>query len=658
MDDRSAWAAYWRDARGAACQADEDGRYRGVIARLWRDRFRAVNSGDRILDLATGNGAVIELAVECLSEAQLPVEFVGIDSAGIRPRIGERPRPGVRCSWHAGVSNESLPFTADAFDGVASQYGVEYGELDPAVNEAARVLKPGGWLHWICHWREGDLARDAAAEAAQARELETLNLPGRVADLIRAQVRDGSWMPDSHRATAHLEVAQRMREALGKAFTITGARPGQEGGNLSLFLHNLAWLYQHREQHAVETVLEKLAECAEQLRYHEHRLTSLVNAALTPERLAGLTAALAGAGLDLLEDEAVIEPATGRTVGYRVVAVKPGPAGGAIHAGETGEHADAASRRPDWHWSEYWRRGALTTFDQGRYQSGYDGEVAAFWDGVFDALPDGAVMVDLATGNGAIPLLAVRRARSLGRHWTIIGLDHAGVRIPETGDDADQIRSDLAAVDLRPHTPMERTGLPDRTADLVSSQFGIEYGDLSQALSEAVRILKRPGRLALVMHHPDSAVVRQAYRNMRQTRICLDEERLDRKIADRVRAGHQQPIPDSEDDLEQSLERIRRRLQGEDTAHIERIISQLMRLFDELRDRPQAEQLAYIEQCSEAMTAYLGRMESMAAATLDEQDFAGFLARLETAGFTAIKTGEIRNDTGDLIGRTVTARLV
>ncbi len=329
-----------------------------------------------------------------------------------------------------------------------------------------------------------------------------------------------------------------------------------------------------------------------------------------------------------------------------------------------------SERSPDWHWSNYWQQGLLTTFSMGKFQAGYDGPVAVFWHSVFDPLPEDAALVDLATGNGAIPLLAVRRARELGRRWRIIGIDYADIRLPQSGEDIERVRQDMAEVRLIPRTPMEATGLDDGSVDLVTSHFGLEYGDLDQALAEIARILARPGRLALIMHHPDSAVVRQARHDFQVTRWCLEEERFDRKVAELARITASASTPEQRRRLKynpeaerwrrqvnRSIDRLTRRLQGQDPTQMLKITQTFLSIFSELKDHSREDKLRFIADFSEAMSAYGARMESMARATLDEQQFTDFLAMLERQGFGAVKSEVIRYDNGDLIGRTVTASL-
>ena len=61
-------------------------------------------------------------------------------------------------------------------------------------------------------------------------------------------------------------------------------------------------------------------------------------------------------------------------------------------------------------WSRFWERGTVTTFE-GHFGDNYDAEIRDFWWTEFARLADGAVIVDLATGNGALALLAARHGR-------------------------------------------------------------------------------------------------------------------------------------------------------------------------------------------------------------------------------------------------------
>ena len=632
-----AWDRYWRDGRGAACQADPTGRYHGIVASTWQRIFSALPPGCRILDLATGNGAVPALAVDTLSAGQLPCRFHGTDTAAIRPALSRYPREGIECRWHPRTDNASLPFAAGMFDGVVSQYGAEYGDLEASIGEAVRVLRDDGWLHWVCHWRDGALAVDAADEAGRAARLRALELPARIASLVKRQQHGGKYISDSHRRTWHLPEAVRVKQGLAEGFRLADAAPGKPRGNLGLFLHNLGHLYQHREAHSVAEMLDRMTECDEELRVHQHRLEALVDAAVDDSRLARIRNALAHHGFELRGAEKLEEPATGRVVGIHLHA-EP-----AEQVRSTGATPDpSAAVRDARHWSEYWREGAETTFGEGRFASGYDDEIRGFWQAAVRALPDRARIVELGAGNGAVSRMIAETGGKLQRRWHITALDLA-----EIADPASDSAPPGTILEMRGHTPMEATGLADDSVDLVCGNFALEYGRAPETVAEIARVLRSGGQLKAVMHHPESSVVRQARVNREAISELLEKHRLDREIARMIRA------PEAAMDLRRRLEAL-----ADGSGPAGDYPARIVRHFLDAADSSTgtiSERLDFVERFSAALRAYRLRMADMQQATLDAAAFSALCALLRDAGFDEPFDDVLRGRDDSLLGRTLFA---
>ena len=64
---------------------------------------------------------------------------------------------------------------------------------------------------------------------------------------------------------------------------------------------------------------------------------------------------------------------------------------------------DAANDPRRQAWSSYWAQGALHSCT-GSFDARYSGAIGAFWDAVVAEIPPGSRVLDLATGNGALPL--------------------------------------------------------------------------------------------------------------------------------------------------------------------------------------------------------------------------------------------------------------
>ncbi len=172
-------------------------------------------------------------------------------------------------------------------------------------------------------------------------------------------------------------------------------------------------------------------------------------------------------------------------------------------------------------WSDYWRLGEPTTLNF--FRDGYTGELAAFWHRQVDALPQAARVLDLATGNGAVAVAVLRRARALGRALEIEGVDVAQIDPATHAGKQPQLREELQAIRFHPGTPAERTGLPAASYHLVTSQYGIEYGDLDASVTEIARLLRRGGSFAAILHSTDSNVAQTATRIDALLGLLLDE---------------------------------------------------------------------------------------------------------------------------------------
>jgi SAM-dependent methyltransferase len=105
-------------------------------------KFAGIKSGHRVLDVACGTGVV------AITAARHEAHVTALD---LTPELLSVARDnaqlaGVAVDWHEG-DVESLPFDADAFDVVVSQYGHMFAPRpEVAVREMLRVLRPGGVL--------------------------------------------------------------------------------------------------------------------------------------------------------------------------------------------------------------------------------------------------------------------------------------------------------------------------------------------------------------------------------------------------------------------------------------------------------------------------------------------------------------------------------
>ena len=167
-DRKAAWSRYWSSGH----TENIFGNSRTNLERFWLGFVMAFPRGGRLLDLATGSGHVARLALRCGDGMRLGLEVTGVDYADI---ANARTLPAT--PQHCGltltgkVRIEALPFADASFDGVVSQFGIEYADLAPTATEIARVLKPGGRGLFVLHHKDSAITAMTGARLAARREV-------------------------------------------------------------------------------------------------------------------------------------------------------------------------------------------------------------------------------------------------------------------------------------------------------------------------------------------------------------------------------------------------------------------------------------------------------------------------------------------------------
>lgn len=164
------------------------------------------------------------------------------------------------------------------------------------------------------------------------------------------------------------------------------------------------------------------------------------------------------------------------------------------------------SQPPANHWSHYWQQGNLTSLPQG-FAGNYDGEFLAFWEAQFAALPAGASVLDVCSGNGAIALLACDYSRRHARDLRVSVSDAAAIETARVLQAHPQLQPHVESMTFLPGTPLETLALAAGSIDLVTSQFGVEYTQWETAAATIWRMLRPGGRFAMVCHSPESTIL-------------------------------------------------------------------------------------------------------------------------------------------------------
>lgn len=313
---------------------------------------------------------------------------------------------------------------------------------------------------------------------------------------------------------------------------------------------------------------------------------------------------------------------------------------------------------PAWFWNRYWHSDRIAScFGAGGRN--YRSEIVSGWAGFFGGLPDGATILDVCTGNGAIALIAAETAHKTGRSFTIHAIDQADI------DPKRFLQSAPAALEqirFRGGTPAEAIDLPDGCCDVICGQYGLEYTDRARTIAEVSRLIKPGGSLRFIVHAAEGSVVRSARLQIEDARLILERTdffNLARKwllaafeaeatagVA-AVDAAYRR-VAEARQTFEAALSQLQQRAQvSPEREMFENVIGILTQAVVHYRRLPWERILRKVDSLETEVSAFRARLEAMVSAAMTEDETREIAKQLSTATGMRLHVNPVRAPPSD-----------
>jgi len=150
------WDTYWHGT-GDVGAYSSGGVNHPLILAFWDAFFTDVKqnySAVKIIDIASGNGAVVERALAAFTEQYAEITCIDVSEAAISNIRDRFPQVD-------GIVTDArkIPLDSGGYDIVTSQFGVEYAGIE-AINEAARMVAQGGQLTLMLHNQQSSIHQE------------------------------------------------------------------------------------------------------------------------------------------------------------------------------------------------------------------------------------------------------------------------------------------------------------------------------------------------------------------------------------------------------------------------------------------------------------------------------------------------------------------
>jgi ubiquinone/menaquinone biosynthesis C-methylase UbiE len=300
-------------------------------------------------------------------------------------------------------------------------------------------------------------------------------------------------------------------------------------------------------------------------------------------------------------------------------------------------------------WEDFWRSGRLVSCPTDSTDA-YTGNVRRVWEAFFGALPAGARLLDVGTGNGALPLIALEAARKRSVAFEVHGVDLARIDPRRTVPDGERLFGNAVF-----HGGVGAEAMPfaDRHFDAVTGQYALEYTRSDAALIEIRRVMAAGAPARFVLHHASSIVVTTAQESLAHA-YELDEraaafsdlrdfvaaERTDTTRAARLHARI----------VERIAQLHRLSVQSKGSRLLADVLPALGRLFELRQQLSPAEFTEAFERTHRAFEAARQRLRDMIDAALDESGMRRIADQARAAGFCDVRFAPLAQEAGTLVG--------
>lgn len=174
-------------------------------------------------------------------------------------------------------------------------------------------------------------------------------------------------------------------------------------------------------------------------------------------------------------------------------------------------------------WTQFWQQGQLHSLANAM-PGNYQGAIAAFWQKQFEHLTSAQAVLDIGTGNGALPAMICQLHQE--NTPQIEAIDLAEIAPAWLQELPEKITRRLH---FHGNTQAESLPFADARFDLYISQYGLEYTRLDASTAELVRVLKPGGKLAMVLHHAGSHLINVAQKELQHSDwLCSDKSPLNK----------------------------------------------------------------------------------------------------------------------------------
>jgi len=295
------WDTYWQGS-GDAGAFTNGGVSHPAIRIFWEEFFSTAkqkNDNAKIIDIATGNGAVVECALGFFDDKQNQITALDVSAAAI-DNIHSR-FPTIK-----GIVSDacSIPRKTRSFDIFTSQFGVEYAGY-AAILEAARLVTDGGVLALLLHSDPGSIHQECLQSLDAIERMQACQFVPLAIEMFDAGFRAVRGAERS----AYEKAAKKLAPAIGELEAIM-KQYGQHvaGDTIARLYNDVGQIHQRIQHYEPDDVINWLKKMEGELIAYAGRMSSMSQSSINSSSFKQIKAAIEEQGFSIERAETLLVP--------------------------------------------------------------------------------------------------------------------------------------------------------------------------------------------------------------------------------------------------------------------------------------------------------------------------------------------------------------
>ncbi len=308
------WDAYWRGTKDGS-SFSSGGVNHSLLIEFWQGVFQEApaTSPLKIVDVASGNGAVVEIAVDILGAEKSDVTCVDYSTSALQSLLEKFPNVLI-CEADA----KNIPLEKHSFDLATSQYGVEYAGTT-AFYEMAGLVKPGGKLAIAAHHANGGIFEECSDAAEAVKRMQAASFITLAGNLLEARFAVANGGNPANYQSAKTRMAPAVLE-MKKIMLEYGEHVA--GNTIKRLYDDVANINRRITNYEQTEIISWLDQMDNEMESYIGRMESMCSAALTPEQFSEICYQLTELGFSISQREPLLPQDSDLPLAWILIASK------------------------------------------------------------------------------------------------------------------------------------------------------------------------------------------------------------------------------------------------------------------------------------------------------------------------------------------------